>query len=162
VGARRAPLISVGAAIAVVAALVVARAEAPAVVVSDRAGKTIASLPLPDDGRFSLRYRHSIYEAPAFETFEVDESGRFDLVELSSTSGAVLDYYALEGDRHSRAGWLVLRPDRTQSFETLPLIATATGRRTLVVGGRRLPLYEGDEARHLALCIRNGPSRACG
>ena len=41
-----------------------------------------------------------------------------------------------------------------QRYTELPLIATSTGRRTLVVGGRRA-LY-GDRARHLVLAVEGG------
>jgi hypothetical protein len=39
---------------------------------------------------------------------------------------------------------------RPQRFDRLPLIATATGRRTLAVGGERHPLYAA-APRHLTI-----------
>ena len=47
------------------------------------------------------------------------------------------------------------RPRGPQRFERLPLIATATGRRTLAVGGRRYPLY-GAAPRHLTIAVEEG------
>lgn len=136
-------------------------ARAPAVVVSGGAGRIIARVPMPADGRFALHYRHSIYEEPGLETFAVRGDDRFELVKLSSPSRAVLDYYALAGDRGPRDGWYVLRPAREQVYRRLPLIATATGRRTLVVGERRIPLFGPGGARHLTICVRSGEGE-CG
>ena len=47
------------------------------------------------------------------------------------------------------------RPRGPQRFERLPLIATATGRRTLAVDGRRYPLY-GAAPRHLTIAVEEG------
>jgi hypothetical protein len=43
-----------------------------------------------------------------------------------------------------------LRPARPAAFERMALAATDTGRRTLVAGDRRAPLYGGDDV-HLRL-----------
>ncbi|MGH2822285.1 MAG: hypothetical protein ACRDLY_04535, partial [Thermoleophilaceae bacterium] len=67
-----------------------------------------------------------------------------------SPSAAVLDYYALEGERRRRGGWLQIVPTDRRRYERLPLIATATGRRTLLVGDERIPLYA-RHARHLTI-----------
>lgn len=64
----------------------------------------------------------------------------------------MLDYYALAGERIRRGGWLHLVPAERRRYERLPLIATATGRRTLLAGGERIPLYRG-EARHLVITV---------
>jgi hypothetical protein len=130
------------------------RHEAPTIVVSEGNGDVIARLPLPLDGRLALRYRHSIYREPALETFLVGSDHSLRLFELSSPSTAVLDHYALSGHRSVREGWHVLRPASEHSYERLPLIATVTGRRTLVVGERRLPLFTPGRARHLTICVR--------
>jgi hypothetical protein len=107
-------------------------------------GDRVAELALPGSREFALEYRHSVYRRPARETFAVLDGGGFRLVAISSPSEAVLDYYEVEGARARRAGWWTLRPARPARFETLPLAATAVGRRTLVAGGRRAPLYGGD------------------
>ncbi len=132
------------------------------VVVDERGGSSVARLLLGKDGRFSLRYRHSIYREPALETFEARADDGFRLVELSSPSGAVLDYYGVEGERTTHdGGWLVLQPERVQTYEQLPLIATKTGRRTLVVGERRLPLFVRSGARHVVICVRGDRAEGC-
>ena len=38
-------------------------------------------------------------------------------------------------------GWRRLEPSGTPNLAALPLVATELGRRTLVVGDRRLPLF---------------------
>jgi hypothetical protein len=67
----------------------------PAVVVADERGREVASVPLPEAGRFALSYRHSVYRAEVTETFAVADGG-FRLVAIASPSEAVLDYYELE------------------------------------------------------------------
>lgn len=126
-----------------------------AVVVRDASGEELVRASLPASGGFALAYRHSYYRTPARERFAA-EAGGFRLRSLSSPSAAVLDYYALAG-RRSRAGaWLRLVPAEQRRYERLPLIATATGRRTLVVGERRIPLY-GGSVRHLTVSVENRP-----
>jgi hypothetical protein len=109
------------------------------VVVRDERGDELVRAELPSSGRFALEYRHSYYRAPAREWF-ADAGDGFRMVEVASPSEAVLDYYALAGPKR-RGVWMRLSPARPQRFERLPLIATPTGRRTLVVDGRRYPLY---------------------
>jgi len=88
------------------------------------------------------------------ETFAATGDG-FRLVAVASPSEAVLDYYELEGRRRADGGWRRLEPAATPRLATLPLIATELGRRTLVVGGRRLPLFEaGQGPTRLVLTVR--------
>lgn len=117
-----------------------------------RDGKVVSRSPLPDSGRFEIEYVHSYYEVPATEHF-VEENSGFELVEISSTSEAVLDYYELEGSKEADGNLLRLVPDQPQSFDALPLIATEKGRRTLVVSGERFPLYEGGGSRHVTIRV---------
>jgi Domain of unknown function (DUF1850) len=126
-----------------------------AVVVRDAAGGEIVRASLPASAAFGLAYRHSVYGAPATERFTADAGG-FRLRSISSPSAAVLDYYALAGRRTRARAWLRLVPHERRRYQRLRLIATATGRRTLVVGERRLPLY-GRSARHLTLSVEDGP-----
>jgi hypothetical protein len=121
----------------------------PALVVSDERGKEVVRTELPASGSFALAYRHSYYRAPAREHFTATK-GVLRLDEIASPRAAVLDYYALAGQRSRRGGWLRLRLAERRRYERLPLIATATGRRTLLVGDERIPLY-GREARHLTI-----------
>jgi hypothetical protein len=127
----------------------------PAVVVADERGREVASVPLPEAGRFALSYRHSVYRAEVTETFAVADGG-FRLVAIASPSEAVLDYYELEGRRVADHGWR-LEPAATPRLEALPLVATEVGRRTLVVGDRRVPLFTpGGSPAHLVLSIQRG------
>jgi hypothetical protein len=142
---RRA-LVAAAAAAVVAAGLAAAAgrpraAPEPAVVVADERGRELARAELPASGRFALSYRHSVYRAEVTETFAAD-GDRFRLVAVASPSEAVLDYYELAGRRRSQAeGWL-LEPAATPELASLPLLASERGRRTLVVDGRRLPLYQ--------------------
>ena len=127
----------------------------PAVVVADERGREVASVPLPEAGRFALSYRHSVYRAEVTETFAVADGG-FRLVAIASPSEAVLDYYELEGRRVDDHGWR-LEPAATPRLEALPLVATEVGRRTLVVGDRHVPLFTpGGSPAHLVLSIHRG------
>jgi Domain of unknown function (DUF1850) len=127
-----------------------------AVVVRDEAGEEIVRASLPANEAFGLAYRHSVYGAPARERFAADEDGGgFRLRSLASPRAAVLDYYALAGRRTRAGAWLRLVPHERRRYERLPLIATATGRRTLLVGERRFPLY-GRSARHLTVSVEEG------
>ena len=122
----------------------------PHVVARTSGGDVVADLRLPPTGTFALEYRHSYYRRPARETFRATEDG-FELVAISSPSEAVLDYYEIEGTRERVGGTWTLRPDRPAQFDEMALAATAVGRRTLVAGERRAPLYGGDV--HLTLGV---------
>jgi hypothetical protein len=128
--------------------------EGPRVVVRDAGGERVAASELPSSGRFALDYRHSVYRAPAQERFRAAGGGAFVLEAIASPSEAVLDYYALEGQRTRRAGVWVLRPERPARFEGLALAGTAVGRRTLVVAGRRTALWSrGGGVRHVRIAV---------
>jgi Domain of unknown function (DUF1850) len=118
-------------------------------VVRDEQGDEIVRVELPSDGEFALAYRHSYYDAPARELFTAS-GGQLRLRAIASPRAAVLDYYALAGKRTRAGTSLRLVPAERHRYERLPLIATATGRRTLLVRGERIPLY-GREARHLTI-----------
>jgi hypothetical protein len=123
------------------------------VVVRDDGGRVLVKAKLPESGRFALEYRHSYYRVPAREEFRAGGSG-FRMVGVGSSSEAVLDYYEMDGTKHL-GPWATLAPAHPQSFDRLPLIATAKGRRTLAVGGRRYPLY-GATPRHLTIAVEEG------
>jgi hypothetical protein len=118
--------------------------SSPHVVARTADGDEVAELRLPASGTFALDYLHSYYQRPARETFRVTGDGGFELVSISSPSEAVLDYYELEGTRVERGGRWTLHLARPARFDAMALAATATGRRTLVAGGARVPLYGGD------------------
>jgi hypothetical protein len=143
----------VRAALAALALLSVAGCGGPAIVARDRDGGVVAEAALPDSGRFALAYRHSVYGAPAEERFRATGDG-FVLESVASPSAEVIDYYELEGRRTRERGWWVMTPARPARFGTMALAATRLGRRTLVAGSRRLPLYRTDDrAAHLRLAV---------
>lgn len=126
------------------------RGDATQVVARGADGQVVAALDLPADGRFALDYVHSYYRAPAQERFTAGSDGDFRLESIASRRAAVLDYYELAGRRMRDGGRLRLYPHERRRYERLQLIATAQGRRTLVAGARRMPLY-GNRARHLTI-----------
>jgi hypothetical protein len=127
------------------------------IVVRDADGRVVSHSPLPDSGEFEIEYVHSYYEAPAIEHFVAEEEEGFRLVGISSPSEAVLDYYELEGHKEPGGDLLRLVPDEPQRFDTLPLIGTEKGRKTIVLPGRRVPLYQEDGPAHLALRVEEDP-----
>jgi hypothetical protein len=123
-----------------------------AVVVRDDRGRVLVNAALPASGRFAIEYRHSYYRVPARERFKADGTG-FRMVGVESPSEAVLDYYEMAGTK-SPGRWMALAPARPRRFDRLPLIATATGRRTLAVAGERYPLYA-RAPRHLTIEVED-------
>jgi hypothetical protein len=78
-------------------------------------------------------------------------------VEIASPSEAVLEYYDVEGARSRSGGWWRLRLARPARFTRMALAATAVGRRTLVAGGEREPLFRDDgRAAHLTIAVEGG------
>jgi hypothetical protein len=108
---------------------------------------------LPVSGGFMIGYVHSIYKAPSAEIFTV-EGRRFTMWAVVSASENVLDYYALEGTRaRTRAGAWLLRLAKPATYAELSLLTTSIGRRTLVAGGRCLPLYSETGAAEVRLAV---------
>lgn len=126
----------------------------PAVVAHDDRGDRIARADLGASGRFALAYRHSYFRAPAEERFRATGDG-FVLEAIASPHAGVLDYYELPGSRIREGAMWVLRPTAPPRFPRLALAGTATGRRTLIADGRRLPLW-GPRARHLTITVEGG------
>jgi hypothetical protein len=155
-GRRRWPIaVAVPLALAAAAGLLPQRAV---VTVTGADGRPVAARVLPAPGRFELRYRHSYYQAEAAESFVAGPDGSFRLVAVGSPSQAVLDYYGLAGRTHREGGWVRLELRQPQRFERLPLVATGLGRRTLVVGGRAVPLASpGGEPAHLVITVERRP-----
>ena len=135
--------------LALAGALLAAGCGGREVVVRDDGGDVLVKAALPESGRFALEYRHSYYRVAAREQFRADGEG-FRMVGVESPSEAVLDYYAIAGAK-TPGRWMALAPERPRHFERLPLIATATGRRTLAVAGRRYPLYGKVAPRHVTI-----------
>ena len=126
------------------------------VFVCDADGRTVVRATLPGTGRFEIEYVHSYYEVPATEHFVAWPDGSFELVEVSSPSEAVLDYYELEGRKEAGGDLSRLTPDEPRRFDKLPLIGTEKGERTLVVSGERFPLYEEGLPRHVTIRVQEG------
>jgi hypothetical protein len=123
------------------------------VVVRDAGGAEVYRSPLPGSGEFGIEYVHSYYEVLATEHFVAVKDGSFELVEVSSRSEAVLDYYEIEGRKSMDGEWISLISDEPSRFEKLPLIGTEKGRRTLVISGERLPLYKAGGPRHVIIRV---------
>ncbi|WP_219471464.1 DUF1850 domain-containing protein [Nonomuraea rhizosphaerae] len=112
----------------------------------------VDGLVLPRSGVFMIGYVHSIYRAPSAEVFTA-EGRRFTMRAVVSTSGGVIDYYALDGERARAGGLWTLRLAAPATYDELPLIATPVGRRTLIAGGRCLPLYPAEGAVDVRLAV---------
>jgi hypothetical protein len=146
------------AGVAVLAAVTLLPHRWVVTVASVEDGRRIESMPLPAAGRFEMYFRQSIYDADAYEYFVADHDAGFALVALRSTNEGVLDYYALEGRRTHIGRWTHLVLDQPQHFDRLPIVGTRLGRRTLIVGDRRLPLAGLDgSTRHLVITVERRP-----
>ncbi|MEU8365131.1 DUF1850 domain-containing protein [Nonomuraea sp. NPDC048882] len=116
---------------------------------------TVNGLPVVG-GRFSIGYVHSIYRAPSAEVFTV-EGRRFTMREVLSRNEGVLDYYAVEGERVRVPGglWKLVLAEPV-AYESLSLLTTSIGRRTVISGGRCLPLFPAEGEVRLALRLTPG------
>lgn len=120
-------------------------------------GELEAFIPVRPGERFSLSYVHSIYDQPAEEIFTIDTEGRICLQALRSRSLAVLEYYDREPARKVATGeWEITV--RGSSELALPVIADKTGKRTLRVAGREIPLYHLGEGGHFQLQMERWPN----
>lgn len=115
-------------------------------VLRDGSDRVVLRAALPD-GRFTLRYRNSLYGTLAEERFRVNGDGQLRLVDLAADTAAVLDeYYAVARrpsptDRGDARRWRA-PPAAALSLPELALAATAHGRRTLVIDGQKpVPLW---------------------
>ncbi|MGI5291830.1 hypothetical protein ACQEVF_52160 [Nonomuraea polychroma] len=108
---------------------------------------------LPVSGGFMIGYVHSIYKAPTAEVFTV-EGRRFTMRAVLSANESTLDYYALAGARsRTRSGAWMLRLAEPATYEELSLLTTSIGRRTLLAGGRCLPLFPEAGAAEVRLAV---------
>ncbi|HEY3247937.1 MAG TPA: hypothetical protein VGK88_06585 [bacterium] len=86
-----------------------------------------------------LVYTNSIYRAPTEERLLVTATG-FELVEVRSTSEAVLHYNALSPPYARQGGYIAART-RIALPPVLPMRIGQTGRQRLIVAGRLVPLF---------------------
>jgi hypothetical protein len=102
-------------------------------------GTTLATVPLPEDGAFALRYRNSLYGTLAEERFVVTDEGELRLVELAADQLAVLEeYYAITTPARptdGRCAWTA-EPAHVPVITELRIAATDRGGRTLLVEGQ--------------------------
>jgi hypothetical protein len=111
----------------------------PAVAVEDPdAHRTVARIVLLPDRTVALRYRHSLYGGRVWEHLAVEGTG-FVLTALEAEHEAALEYYGLRGrivHRNGRAALVGLHVP-----VGAPVVrATALGERTLIAGGKTIPL----------------------
>lgn len=131
-------------------------------VLRDAGGRPLLRAPLPD-GRFTLRYRNSLYDAVAEERFAVGTDGRLLLVALAADLPALLDEYYDAGPPRRTAGgdrreWSA-QPAAAVALERLALAATPHGRRTLIIEGRApIALWELVDAEDPTVAIVTEPS----
>ena len=123
------------------------------IVVRNDGGAEVYRYSLPGSGEFGIEYVHSYYEVSATEHFVARRDGGFELVEVSSPSEAVLDYYEIEGRKSADSERTSLTLDEPSRFEELPLIGTEKGERTLGVSDERLPLFWGGGPRHVNIRV---------
>jgi hypothetical protein len=103
-------------------------------------GTTLATLALPADGAFTLRYRNSLYGTLAEERFVVTDDGELRLAELAADQLAVLEeYYAIAEPARPSAGrraWTA-PPAHVPVITELRIAATDRGERALLVAGQQ-------------------------
>ena len=140
--------------------------EERAIVVEDRDGDVLATVPLRGS-TFAVSYRNSIYGTQAEERYAVLPGGRYRLEQIAADQLAVLEeYYGVPGapseaDDADRRQWVVPPdPAHPAVFEELSIAATDLGERTLHVPGqeplRLWPLVE-DENPYILLDIKELP-----
>ncbi len=112
-------------------------------------------VPAKDGETVDLEYTHSITGAPVTERFRVTGGG-LRLVEIASTGEAALQYLAQDPPYESRGARLVSARDGPTVGE-LTIRIGQTGRQTLAVGGRTIPLYRAGEGEAVRLAVTRRP-----
>lgn len=115
------------------------RPEAPRLRLALPDGTTLATVQLPANGAFALRYRNSLYGTLAEERFVASSDGGLRLVELAADQLAVLEeYYAITTPARpedGRRAWTA-EPAHVPVITELRIAATDRGERTLLVEGQ--------------------------
>lgn len=128
---------------------------AAALVVTDDAGAALWRRPVAEGSVVLLRYTNSLYLAPVWERFDV-RGDRLHLVEVGSTSEAVLEYNRHPGPYRQSGAWLIA-PISGVTLDVLALRVGERGRPTLEVDGVTLPLYRTGVGTGLRTSVRTAP-----
>lgn len=118
-------------------------------------GRLLWRVPVEPRSQIKLEYTHSLYNAPTAERFEPAARG-LRLVEVSSTSEAVLEHLRLSPPYERRDGWIVARPDGS-IHPRLTLRIGQTGQQKLRVDGRELPLYQAGTGEAVEIALQRLP-----
>jgi len=124
---------------------------AQALRIADETGQVRWRVPVTEGTPVVLQYTHSLYLAPTWEQFVI-RHGRLELVSLSSTREAVLEYNRL-APPYRRAGPRVTAPVSGIALAVLPLRVGERGRPVLRVGGVTVPLYEAGAGTGLRISV---------
>jgi len=125
-----------------------------ALVVADEFGAALWRRPAAEGSVVVLRYTNSIYLAPVYERFEV-RAGGLRLIEVGSTSEAVLEYNRHPGPYRRSGAWLIA-PISGVTLDVLALRVGERGQPTLEVDGATLPLYQAGTGTGLRISVRRG------
>lgn len=97
-------------------------------------GRVVWVSPVGPGYRFTLAYRHSIYDVPVEERFEVDARSGLRLREIRAGNEAAVQYYDLPGRIEREGGYFVLGGiDRP--VPEIPLLVDSVGRRVMILEG---------------------------
>ncbi|MCS7173588.1 MAG: hypothetical protein N0A24_09470 [Armatimonadetes bacterium] len=128
----------------------------PALLVQDLDEPGVVGIfPLRPGEILSLRYRHSRYGGWVWEHFQAGANGLV-LTGLEAEQEAALEYYGLPQRIRYRAGRAAIEGLRVSVGEVV-VRATSLGERTLVVGGRAIPLAAGREGHRIQLRVVSLP-----
>ncbi len=102
-------------------------------------GRLLWRVVVGNGSQVELHYTNSLLNAPTTERFIVTE-GLLRLVEINSTSQAVLEYLVLEPP-YERRGDRVISKRRGPSFAELTIRIGQTGQQRFVIDNREIPLF---------------------
>jgi len=123
-----------------------------ALLVADEAGIVRWRVPVSEGTPVVLQYTNSLYLAPTWEQFVI-RNGRLEMVSMSSTREAVLEYNRL-APPYRREGPRVTAPVSGISLTVLPLRVGERGRPVLTVDGATVPLYQAGVGAGLRISVR--------
>ncbi|MDR7416069.1 MAG: DUF1850 domain-containing protein [Armatimonadota bacterium] len=137
--------------------LIAALWPVPALLVQDLDGPEVMGIfPVGPGQTLHLRYRHSLYGGRVWEHFRIGREGLV-LVAVEAEREAALEYYGLPRRIRYRTGGGIVEGLKLPVGE-LVVRATSLGERTLVVGGRAIPLAAGREGHRIRLRVVSLPA----